>query len=115
MCRIRGYWIRVLAILSTIPNRFRRTNACDRCEGKPIDPPSCATRAGNFARRAEAYFFSLRALPRKDFYEKAIMELRKEIEMVVARLKEQDSKIQRVSDRVQMSKLVVGGAKTTPR
>jgi len=60
-------------------------------------------------------FSVLEKLPRKDFYETAIAELRKEIEMVVARLKEQDSRIQRVSDRVQMSKLVVGGAKTTPR
>jgi len=47
--------------------------------------------------------------------ETTIMQLRKEIETVVARLKEQDSKIQRVSDQVQMNKVVVSGAKSGPR
>ena len=45
-----------------------------------------------------------------DEQETTIMQLRKEIESVVARLKEQDSKIQRVSDQVQMNKVVASGA-----
>jgi hypothetical protein len=46
--------------------------------------------------------------------ETTITQLRKEMETVVARLKEQDSKIQRVSDQVQMNKVVVSGATSAP-
>jgi hypothetical protein len=40
--------------------------------------------------------------------EATITQLKKEMEIVVARLKEQDSKIQKVSDQVELSKFATG-------